>query len=194
MITGRPLASSASALSPRGQARAHAPHLISRNAIHRSGRSSSSAIRYPTQRFLGGMRASVGQTTAHFISSQATHGCTIGSMTGVPAASPAPGGALKIACAGHTSRQSPHRVHAAMKATSARAPGGRKYRCGTTLRSVRSATSSTSRPNVARKNCRRSPSPLMSFVEPRLRAIRTQADRHRKQTQDQANPSFSLLR
>src|SRR5256885_104644 len=55
-----------------------------------------------------------------------THAWIPGSMMGVPAARPAAGGALMIACTGHTVTQSPQRVHEARKLISSAAPGGRK--------------------------------------------------------------------
>jgi hypothetical protein len=47
------------------------------------------------------------------MSLQTVHGWTAGSIMGVPADNPAPGGALTIALAGQTSMQSSQRVHAA---------------------------------------------------------------------------------
>src|SRR5437762_12555040 len=74
----------------------------------------------------GGTRAPVAQAWAHGMSAHTTHAWMAGSMIGVPAARPAPGGALMIACTGHTGMQSPQRVHDARKAISSAAPGGRK--------------------------------------------------------------------
>ena len=78
----------------------------------------------------GGTSAPVGQTVAQNIPSQAMHGCTIGSRMGVPAASPADGGAPTIASTGHASKQYPQRVQAARNAGSLTAPGGLKWRRG----------------------------------------------------------------
>lgn len=159
------------AVSPTGQTRAQMPHSTSLNAMQRLGSSSRVANRYPSHNWSGTVSASVGQTLAHGISGQTVHGWIAGSIIGVPVASPALGGASIRARTGHTSKQSPQRVHAAMKATSSNAPGGRKKRCGTMRRSVRLVTSSTKRPRVERKKFRRSPSPLTRKSFPPSRAI-----------------------
>src|SRR5712691_725890 len=124
--TGCPPASIASARSPTGQARAHTPHGTPWNVMQRSGSSSSTPMWISSHPPAGGTRAPVAQACAHGMSSHTMHAWIAGSMIGVPAARPAPGGALMIACTGHTGRQSPQRVQDARKAISSAAPGGRK--------------------------------------------------------------------
>ena len=53
----------------------------------------------------GATSAPVGQTVAQNMPSQATHGCDSGSITGVPAASPAADGNATTACTGQASMQ-----------------------------------------------------------------------------------------
>src|SRR5438874_1909782 len=125
-ITGRPPLSSASAFSPTGQARAHTPHDTPWNVIQRSGSSSSTPMCTSSQPAGGGTSAPVSHARAQGISAHTTHAWIPGSMMGVPAARPAAGGALMIACTGHTVTQSPQRVHDARKLISSDAPGGRK--------------------------------------------------------------------
>src|SRR5260370_23881900 len=125
-ITGRPPASSASARSPTGHARAHTPHDTPWNVMQRSGSSSRRPMWTPAQPSGGGTRAPVGHAWAHGMSAHTTQAWIPGSMIGVPAARPAAGGALFMACTGHTGMQSPQRVQDARNAISSPAPGGRK--------------------------------------------------------------------
>src|SRR5881396_3288907 len=125
-ITGCPPASIARARSPTGQARAHTPQLTPWKVMQRSGSSSRTPMWISSHPPAGGTRAPVAQAWAHGMSAHTTHAWMAGSMIGVPAARPAPGGALMIACTGHTGRQSPQRVHEVRKAISSAAPGGRK--------------------------------------------------------------------
>src|SRR5882762_8254653 len=124
--TGCPPASIASARSPTGQARAHTPQLTPWKVMQRPGSSSRTPMWISSQPPAGGTRAPVAQAWAHGMSAHTTHAWMAGSIIGVPAASPAPGGALMIAFTGHTGRQSPQRVHDARNAISSAAPGGRK--------------------------------------------------------------------
>src|SRR6266480_1368612 len=124
--TGCPPASIARARSPTGQARAHTPQLTPWKVMQRCGSSSRTPMWISPHPPAGGTRAPVAQAWAHGMSAHTTHAWMAGSMIGVPAARPAPGGALMIACTGHTGMQSPQRVHDARKAISSAAPGGRK--------------------------------------------------------------------
>src|SRR5438034_6516835 len=78
--------------------------------MQRSGSSSSTPMWISSHPLAGGTRAPVAHAWAHGMSVHTTHAWMAGSMIGVPAARPAPGGALMIACTGHTGRQSPQRV------------------------------------------------------------------------------------
>jgi len=74
----------------------------------------------------GTVRAPVSHALAHGMSAQTMHAVIAGSSNGVPAARPADGGAVRIACTGQTAAQSPQRVHSARNSGSGAAPGGRK--------------------------------------------------------------------
>src|SRR5438445_9667377 len=124
--TGCPPASIARARSPTGHARAHTPQLTPWKVMQRPGSSSRTPMWISSHPPVGGTRAPVAQACAQGMSAHTTHAWIAGSMIGVPAARPAPGGALMIACTGHTGMQSPQRVHEARKAISSAAPGGRK--------------------------------------------------------------------
>src|SRR5689334_12779037 len=156
LSTGRPPASITSARAPTGQARAQTPQVAPWNVMHRSGSSSRTPMGTSLHPPGGGTSAPVGHACAQGMSSHTTQAWMAGSIMGVPAARPAPGGALMMAFTGHTGMQSPHRVHEARKPNSSIAPGGRKFFRGATRRSVRVATSRASRVNASRKNPRRS--------------------------------------
>ena len=94
--------------------------------MQRSVSSSSAPIRTPAQPFEGTTSAPVSHAVAQGMSWHTTQACTAGSSSGVPAANPADGGALRIAWTGHTPTQSPQRVQSARNSGSGRAPGGRK--------------------------------------------------------------------
>lgn len=80
----------------------------------------------PAHPSAGTLRAPVSQDAAHGMSVHTTQAVIAGSSNGVPAASPADGGAVRMACTGQAVAQSPHRVHNARNSASGAAPGGRK--------------------------------------------------------------------
>src|SRR5256884_6448171 len=68
--------------------------------MQRPGSSSSTPMWISSHPPAGGTRAPVAHAWAHGMSVHTTHAWMAGSMIGVPAARPAPGGALMIACTG----------------------------------------------------------------------------------------------
>src|SRR2546428_6250267 len=131
-ITGCPAASIARARSPTGQARAHTPQDTPWNVIQRCGSSSSTPMCTDAQPSAGTSSAPVSQACAHGMSAHTTQAWSVGSIIGVPAASPALAGAVTMACTGQTSMQSPQRGQDARDAVSGGAPGGRNPRRGAT--------------------------------------------------------------
>ena len=123
--TGRPRSSSFSASSPTGQTRTQIPHSTSRQVMHRDSSIVISAIFASRHPHAGTSSAGVGQAAAQGMVSHMMHAVSATSSIGVPAASPAEGGRFTMACTGQASPHAPHRVHAATKAGSGRAPGGR---------------------------------------------------------------------
>src|SRR3989454_3546494 len=77
-----------------------------------------------------------GDWSSDVCSSDLTQAWSVGSIIGVPAASPALAGAGAMACTGQTSMQSPQRVQDARNAISGAAPGGRNQRRGADRKSV----------------------------------------------------------
>jgi hypothetical protein len=96
--------------------------------MQRSEINSRLAMWYPDHPASGTVKAAVGHACAQGMSSHTMHGWSFASIIGVPAARPPEVGTFTIAWTGHTGKQSPHRVQAAMNAISSRAPGGRIYR------------------------------------------------------------------
>ena len=105
-----------------------------------------------------GSKAPLAHFCVHSNPSQTTHGARSGSMAGVPAAWPYDESSKKIAFAGQTSAQAPHRKHVSRNVSSSLAPGGRSH--GRSARvssrcSMYSATGPMARPRALRKNARR---------------------------------------
>jgi hypothetical protein len=93
--------------------------------MQRDASISTIATRASRQPQGGTSSAGVGHAAAQGIVSHIMQAIAATSSVGVPAANPAVGGNLLMACTGHTSEQAPHRVHAAKNAASGNAPGGR---------------------------------------------------------------------